>query len=281
MRTLGIEIFYWIENWSGDQVAYFSRARATGFDAVEISLVTGPDIDIASYRAELERFDLQVYCSMGLPEDKDITSPDATLRKAGVEYLKRCLATAAQLGSPILGGLPYAPWLYFPDPAAMPGHRERAAEAIREVADVAADLGIFITLEIINRFETFMFNTVAEGLQFLQSVDHPAVRLQLDTYHLNMEESHLGDAIREAGDQLAHFHVAASNRKLPGQGHIPWAEIRQALDEIDYQGGIVIECFPNPNAETGRTVNTWRPLVSDYDVEAMAAAQYMRQALIE
>lgn len=281
MRTLGIEIFYWIDDWSGDQVAHFSRARATGFDAVEISLVAGPDIDVAAHREELDRFGLQVYCSMGLPEDKDITSPDETMRKAGVEYLKHCLATAAQLGSPILGGLPYAPWMYFPDPPAMPGHRERAAESIREVAAVAADLGIFITLEIINRFETFMFNTVAEGLQFLKWVEHPSVRLQLDTYHLNMEEDHIGDAIREAGDQLAHFHVAASNRKMPGKGHIRWAEIRDALDEINYQGGVVIECFPNPGAETGQTVSTWRPLVTDYDVEAMTAAKYMRQALIE
>lgn len=281
MRTLGIEIFYWIDDWSGDQVGHFGRARATGYDAVEISLVAGPDIDRRAYREELERHHLAVYCSMGLPAELDIGSASAATRRAGIEYLKRCADTAAALGSPLLGGLPYVPWLYFPEPAAMPGHRERAAAAIREVAHTAADLGIFISLEIINRFETFMFNTVAGGQAFLAAVDHPAVRLQLDTYHLNMEEDDIGAAIRAAGGQLGHFHCAASNRKMPGRGHIPWSEVRRALDDIDYQGGVVIECFPNHLAETGRTVHTWRPLVEDYDSEASAAAAFLRNALIE
>ena len=281
MRTLGIEIFYWIDDWAGNQTAYFSRARATGFDAVEISLVDGPNIDILRFQDELDRYNLDVFCSMGLPVDKDITSPDGRTRDEGVEYLKRCLETAAKLGSPLLGGIPYAPWLYFPDPAEIQWHRERSAESIHKVANVASDLGIILTLEIINRFETFMFNSVAEGLEFIQLVDHPAVHLQLDTYHMNMEEDNIGEAIRVAGDMLRHFHCAASNRKMPGQGHINWIEVRQALDDIDYQGGLVIECFPNPNAETGRTVNTWRPLVTDYDAEAMAAATFLRGALLE
>ena len=152
---------------------------------------------------------------------------------------------------------------------------------MNEVAATAADNGILLCLEVINRFETFMFNTVEEGLKFLAQIDHPGVKLQLDTYHMNMEEDNLADAIRQAGKALGHFHCAASNRKLPGQGHIDWAAIRGALDEIGYQGGVVIETFPNPNAETGRTVNTWRPLVHDFDGEAREAAQFVLQHLIE
>ena len=281
MRILGIEIFYWIDKWSGDQTAYFGRARATGYDAVEISLIHGPDLDVTTFRDELERYNLKIYCSMGLPADMDIGSPDAGTRRQGIEYLKGCVDTAARLGSPLLGGLPYVPWLEFVEPADMPAHRERAALSMREVASTAADLGIFITLEIINRFETYIFNSVAEGLQFLENVDHPAVRLQLDTYHMNMEEDDIGEAIRSAGEHLGHFHCAASNRKMPGQGHINWSAVRQALDDVQYQGGIIIECFPNPAAETGQTVHTWRPLVQDFDLEAMAAADFLRRTLLD
>jgi D-psicose/D-tagatose/L-ribulose 3-epimerase len=77
------------------------------------------------------------------------------------------------------------------------------------------------------------------------------------------------------------FHCAASNRKLPGKGHINWSEIRTALDDIDYQGGLVIETFPNPMVETGRTINVWRPLVSDFDAEAAEAAQFIQRTLID
>ena len=69
----------------------------------------------------------------------------------------------------------------------------------------------------------------------------------------------------------------ASNRKMPGKGHIDWLSIRQALDDVEYQGGILIETFPNPNSETGRTINAWRPLVDDFDGEAKEALAFLKQ----
>lgn len=281
MRILGIEIFYWIADWNTAQPPFFHKARQNDFDAVEVSLVSGPDIDVQSFRDELERHQLAVYCSLGLPAEKDITSPDAYVRQSGIDYLKRCCETAARLGSPILGGLPYAPWLYFPNENNLQPYRDRAAAALNQVAQTAANEGITLCLEIINRFETFMFNTVDDGLKFLQAVDHPAVKLQLDTYHLNMEEDDIAGAIRQAGSAIGHFHCAASNRKLPGRGHIDWRAVRHALDDVAYQGGVVIETFPDPAAETGRTVNTWRPLVADFDAEAREAAAFVRKHLIE
>lgn len=278
MHKIGIEIFYWIDNWADDQIAYFSKAKECGFDAVEISFVSGPEnIDVSRMRTELERLDLDVFCSTGLSPTTDITSPDESIRKAGIEYLQQCLETAHKIGSPILGGVTYAPWLYFPQDKALEPYRERSAKALREVAQVADDLGITLTIEILNRFETFMFNTVSETLLFLQQIDHPSVKLQLDTYHMNMEEDNLAQAIRQAGEQIGHFHCAASNRKLPGQGHIDWRDVRLALDDVNYQRGIVIETFPNPNVETGRTVNTWRPLVQDYDAEAKQSLAFLHQ----
>jgi D-psicose/D-tagatose/L-ribulose 3-epimerase len=277
MRKLGIEVFYWLANWSDDQCATFQRAKDCGFDAVEISLVTGPDTDAAAIRSALDRTGLDVYCSMGLPLEKDITSSDAAVRHAGVEFLKRCVDVAARIGSPILGGLPYVPWLYFPKDGDMRPYRERSAAAIREVAQAAEDAGLIITCEIINRFETYLFNTVTDGLDYLAMVDHPAVKLQLDTYHMNMEEDDLATAIVQAGSKIGHFHCADSNRKLPGGGHIGWHSVKQALDAVGYQGGLVIETFPNPDAETGRTVNVWRPLVQDYDGELKAALALLRE----
>ena len=277
MRKIGIEIFYWIPRWADDQVAYFSKARGCGFDSVEISFVSGPEnIDIPRTREELHRLGLEVFCSTGLSRSTDISSPDKDCRDAGIRYLHQCLETAQKLGSPCLGGVTYAPWLYFPDDADLRPYRDRSATALREVAKVAEDLGIYLTLEILNRFETFMFNTVDEALTFLQHVDHSAVQLQLDTYHMNMEEDNLAAAIRRAGLKIGHFHCAASNRKLPGHGHIDWHAIKSALDAVNYQGALVIETFPDPNAETGRTVNTWRPLVNDPDREIKESLAFLR-----
>ncbi len=277
MRTVGIEIFYWLDNWSDNQIACFHRARQAGFDAVEISLTGGPDVDIDAMRTELDRQQLRVFCSMGLPLEKDITSDDPQTRQSGVDYLKRCAEAAAKMGSPILGGLPYVPWLHFPKGVDLRPYAERSAAAMREVASTAGDLGITICTEVINRYETFIFNTVADGVRYLTMVDHPAVKLELDTYHMSMEEDNLADAVREAGRQIGHFHCAASNRKLPGPGNIDWDAIKQALDEVHYDGGLVIETFPNPDTEAGRTVNTWRKLVHDPDAEIRRSLDYLRQ----
>jgi len=277
MRKIGIEIFYWIERWSDNQVAYFSKANDCGFDSVEISFTAPPQsLDVAHIRDVLKRFELDIYCSTGLSLETNIASEDAHVRRAGIDYLRQCLEIAQALGSPLVGGVTYAPWLYFPQESDLRAYRERSANALREVAQIASDLGMIVTLEILNRFETFMFNTVAEAQAFLAQVDHPAIKLQLDTYHMNMEEDHIADAIRQAGDDIGHFHAAASNRKLPGQGHIDWEAIRSALNNVDYTGAIVIETFPNPMAETGRTVHTWRHLVQDYDAEAQRALKFLR-----
>lgn len=277
MRKIGVEIFYWLENWQDDQVSSFPRTRAAGFDAVEISLINGPDIDTAAFRAGLEQHHLDVYCSVGLPLANDITSSDEAIRRSGIEFLKRCAETAAQIGSPILGGLPHVPWLHFPAAVDLRPYRERSAAAIREVAVAANDVGVTVCTELINRYETYIFNTVADGLDYLRLVDHPAVKLQLDTYHMNMEEDDLPAAIRLAAGNIGHFHCADSNRKLPGHGHIDWQAIKTALDEVSYNGVLVMETFPNPAAETGRTVNTWRPLVGDYDDEAKKALAFLRE----
>jgi D-psicose/D-tagatose/L-ribulose 3-epimerase len=277
MRKLGIEIFYWLENWQDDQVRCFAKARAAGFDAVEISLINGPEIDITAFRAGLEHHQLAVFCSVGLPLANDITSADASIRRSGIEYLKRCAETAAKIGSPILGGLPHVPWLHFPSGADLRPYRERSAAAIHEVAAAANDVGVLVCTELINRYETYIFNTVAEGLDYLRLVDHSAVKLQLDTYHMNMEEDDLPAAIRQAGDNIGHFHCADSNRKLPGRGHVDWEAIKSALDDVGYPGTLVIETFPNPAAETGRTVNTWRPLVHNFDDEAIQALAFLRE----
>lgn len=279
MRQVGIEIFYWLQNWSDDQVACFGRARDIGFDAVEVSLISGPDTPVTAMRAQLDRLGLSVYASMGLPLEKDITSPDESVRRGGIEHLKRCVEAAARLRSPILGGLPHVPWLQFPTETDLQPFRERSALAMREVARTASDLGVTLCIELVNRFETYMCNSVIEGLAYLDIVDHPAVKLQLDTYHMNMEEDDLEDAIRIAGLRLGHFHCADSNRKPPGGGHVQWSAVRRALDGVGYTGPLIIECFPNPDAETGKTVKTWRPLVTDYDADIARAMHLLRDTV--
>lgn len=277
-RPVGIEVFYWLDRWSDDQASVFGKVAEAGYDGVEISLVVGMEMDIARVARAASEAGIAVVTSTGLTPERDISSADPAIRAAGRQHLRACLGHAAELGSPILGGVTYAPWMVLPD-GDLGEYRKRSAESLAEVARDAEALGVDICLEVLNRFESSMFNTVAECLAFIHSVGHPAVKAQIDSFHMNMEEDDLAAAIRLAGGALGHVQVAANNRRAPQFGHIDWPAFRDALDAVGYDRWVVFETFPNPAVETGRSTRAWRPLASDLDGEARDAAAFIRGTL--
>lgn len=274
-RRVGIEIFYFMDKWLDDQAEFFVKAKDCGYDGVEISLMPHVLDDYRRVHAESDKLSLAILCSTALSPETDVSHPDLAVRRSGIEFLKRCLDAASALSSPILGGVTYAPWFGFPDDD-LEARRDRSAVSLREVAQAADAVGVDVCVEVLNRFESFMFNTVEQANTFLDQVNHPSVKIGLDTFHMNMEESDLSAAVRGAGERLGHFQVADSNRSIPGRGHIDWDSLAKALDDIAYEGWVVVETFPNPNVETGRSTHAFRPLVTDLVGEAAEAAEFVR-----
>ena len=275
-RPVGIEVFYWLDRWSDDQSSVFSKAAEAGYQGVEVSLVAGLDVGVDRMARAAASFGLDVLCSTGLNPSTDVSSPDPTVRAAGMEHLRRCLDHAAELGSPILGGVTYATWMGFPA-GGHDGYRKRSAAALHEVGAYASTVGVDLCLEVLNRFETFMFNTVADCLGFIEMVDNPSVKVELDTFHMNMEEDDLAAAVRLASGRIGHVQVAANNRRAPQYGHIDWASFRAALDDAGYEGWVVFETFPNSKVETGQATYAWRDLTDDPDRDASDAARFIKE----
>lgn len=277
-RPVGIEIFYWLDRWYDDQSAVFHKAAEAGFDGVEMSFVAGTDVGVRDIASAASSLGLDVLCSTGLTPTMDVSSPDEGIRSSGIYHLKWCLDQAADLGSPILGGVTYAPWMGFPE-GDLQSHRERSAESLHKVAEHAAEVGVDLCLEVLNRFETYMFNTVSDCLSFIEMVGHDSVKVELDTFHMNMEEEDLAGAVRQAGGKIGHVQVAANNRRAPQYGHIDWASFKEALDDVGYDGYVVFETFPNSQVQTGRDTYAWRDLYEDLDAEAAGAARFIREHL--
>jgi D-psicose/D-tagatose/L-ribulose 3-epimerase len=277
MRKIGIYVAHWATRWSDDSLPFIARAHAAGYDGAEIGIGDPAAMDTAGLRAEADRLGMGITTGIGLTPDTDITSPDAAIRQAGLKRLRDCLEISQRLGASVMGGVTFAAWNYFPDSFDLGPYRERCAASLHEAGKIAGDLGVTLGLEVLNRFETPIFNTVEQGLELLEQVDSPHVKLHLDTFHMNIEEDDLGAAIRMAGDRLGHFHCAASSRKMPGHGHIPWADVKQALDDINYQEWLVIETFLHSGGEVGATIKTWRDLGGDPDEEARAGADFIRE----
>lgn len=123
------------------------------------------------------------------------------------------------------------------------------AACVRECGLRAGELGMVLTVEPGNRYETGFVHTVDEGVALLEAVDVPSVLLQLDTFHMNIEEASIAGAVRRAGPRLAHVHLADSNRRAPGWGHLDFGPVVGALRAVGYAGAIGLEILFTPDFE--------------------------------
>ena len=276
-RLIGIHLSYWQESWTDPLAPLIEKAQRAGFDLVEFPLISPDSLDCVALRHEVDRLGLKASCGTGLNPQTDITHPDPGVRQAGLRHLLACLQAAKTLGSPVLGGVTYAPWGVFLADEDRDNCRARCIESLKEVTQFAEETGVILCMEVLNRFEGYLINTVEQGLEIIEAVGSDYLKLHLDTFHLNIEADHIGEAIRLAGDRLGHFHAVENNRKVPGQGHIPWGEVTQALDDIHYTGYVVSESFVSPAGEVGRGLFIWRPLASDLDQAARQTADFLRK----
>lgn len=263
------------------------RTARAGLGVTELSAVQFMDKpksfcrEIASY---VKEFDLGLSFATGLSRDTDVSSDDESIRRAGIESLKRDITFCADMGGTKIGGVIYAVHKNLPPGAAFCREKlfERGVNAIREAAKTAADYGVTLTLEIVNRFESVIMNTAEEGVRFVEEVDSPAVGLHLDTFHMNIEEDNLPEAIRTAGKYLKHVHFCENNRKLPGNGHIDWKSIKDALLDVGYHDTIVIESLPFPYAMISDRLNIWRNLLkNDADQDLAESVAFLKDLFQE
>jgi sugar phosphate isomerase/epimerase len=242
-----------------------AAARA-GFCKVEISIRAPDDPLIAGLDGRLAQAGLKPSAiatgQSCLHDDLCLCSPHPERCAQAVQRLKAHIRLGKQLGAPvIIGGVRGK--LTGTD-AEKAIQRGQAVAAIRECAAFADELGVQLLLEAINRYEANFICSVDEGLAVLEEVGAPRLKLLLDTFHMNIEETDIGMAIRRAGDRLGYVHFADSNRNAPGSGHIDFAHLLAVLASIGYRGMISAEILPLPDDLTAldRTAAFFRTMIA-------------------
>lgn len=257
------------------------RTAMAGADLLEASaprLLALPRDERSKIARHLRDVGLGLTMAVALTPEADVSSDDAAVREAGTELLMSYVALAAEMGAGAIGGIVTGVGKHFP-----PGVEHRraamlanATNCLKRVADFARQNGVDMGMEVVNRYESPLVTTAEEAVQVAQTVDSPALGVHLDTYHMNIEEKSFAKAIHLAGSRLIHFHVCENDRSLPGQGHIPWAEVMTALHQTGYRGRMVIESLPGPYGTLPQRLNIWRTLTQDADVELKASIQFLR-----
>ena len=265
----GIYYSFWESEWNADYLYYIRKASRLGFDVLEIAahhINNYSPSQLAEIRQCAKDHNIILTAGIGPSKEKNLSSPDESIRKAGSEFFRETLTNIAKLDVHVIGGALYSYWpIDYSKPVDKAGDRARGIEGVRGIADFANNLGINLCLEVLNRFENHVLNTAAEGVAFVQEVAKPNVKVMLDTFHMNIEEDSIGGAIRTAGPLLGHLHTGECNRRVPGKGRVPWREIGEALRDIGYNGTVVMEPFVKMGGTVGSEIRVWRDLSDGAD----------------
>lgn len=265
---------YAVSNWiyDGEELAdTYARLRRLGFDGVE--LVGEPErYSPENIRRLNQEYGLAVvsvlsWCLWPL-EERDLAHPDTRKRRAAVSYIRDNVDLAAAAGAPVVVVIPAPSGR--PAPHGNPGDArrwqkaaeeewERAVESVREAARYAQEKGITLAVEPINRFESFLVNSAAQGLQFIRAVALPNVKLHLDTFHMNIEDADPVGAVERAGTDLVSMHLSDSNRRAVGCGHFDFGRLLRALKNTGFKGPLILEPVPaHPNPSVANKLEEYR-----------------------
>lgn len=271
--------------WTGQFDAQGLRRAVSGtldagYGLLEIPLLDPFGFDRVAGRAALTGSGLRVAASLGLPLGADSSTAEPEQVARAEDVLRRALEVVHDLGGQDICGVLYGSLRKYPAPATAVG-RQASQDVLGRVAVRAAELGITLSLEVVNRYEANQFNTARTALQYLDEIGDPSIKVHLDTYHMNIEESDLFSPVLEAGDRIGYVHIGESHRGYLGTGTVAFDEFFRALHTIGFSGPITFESFSTAvvDEELSRSLAIWRNLWQDGNDLASHANTFIRNKI--
>ncbi len=271
-----VHAYAWTGSWSNASLDLIDRAKALGFDMIEVPLMEIDLVDAAAVKKRLSAVGIGVCTSTACSPETDPTAEDEPGRKKGIEYLKRCVDATAEMGATIFTGVTYSALGRRID--RMPDERywQWAASGLKEVAQYAQGLGVTVGIEPVNRYETFLINTGEQAMKLREMVDEPNVAVHLDAYHMNVEERDFYQSTKAAAPYLCHYHLSESHRGTPGTGLVDWDGIYRGLAEAKYEGCVGLESFVEVSPAMAGATCIWRRLADSSDQLLSDGLRYLR-----
>jgi D-psicose/D-tagatose/L-ribulose 3-epimerase len=272
-NKIGMNLLLWGTEINESLFPVLEQIKAAGYDGVEVPIFdTNPD-HWTSWRKKLDELQLdRVAVTINGPDHHQI-SQDPAMRQKTLERNKQALDCAAVLGSELLTGPYHSALGVFTGSPASTDERSWAIENLHTLAEHAQSLGITMGLEYLNRFESYLVSCADELITLVDEVNHPNCKLMFDSFHANIEETNLGEAIRKMGKRLVHVQLSENTRGTLGSGHVDFESILSALSSIGYTGMISIEAFSTKLA----AANIWRKMFESEMQLVNDSIQFLKQ----
>lgn len=273
MKGFGVHTSMWTMSWDAEGAARaIAAAKTAGMDFIEIALLDPASTDASLGRKMLEDAELPAVCSLGLPEEVWASKNP----EGAIGFLSLAVEKAADLGAEALTGVTYGG---IGERSGLPPSQselDNVAHVLSTVARLAKVRGLSFGIEPVNRYETHLINTAAQGVAMIERVGADNMFLHLDTYHMNIEEKGVGNGIIEGREHLRYIHLSESDRGTPGAGTCDWDEIFATLSAIGFRGGLAMESFINMPPEIAYGLSVWRPVAESADVVVGQGLPFLR-----
>jgi len=277
MKT-GMNLLLWATHVTSEHFPILAKLKKTGYDGVEVPLFEGDAAHYQKIRKELDNQGL--VCSsvvtVATPDANPI-SPSVAVRQAAVDRLKWAIDMTAMLGAEMLCGPYHSPLAVFSGAGPSEDEKQRAADVLRQAAEIAAKAKVRLAIEYLNRFECYFLTTAADALALVQRVNHPNFRMMYDTFHAHIEEKDVSKAIASIAGQFIHVHISENDRGTPGTGQVRWDDTFRALRKANYDGWLVIEAFGRALPDLAAATRVWRDLFPSAEEVYTQGLRFMKE----
>jgi D-psicose/D-tagatose/L-ribulose 3-epimerase len=270
----GAHAFLWVDEWTIEKGNYaIAAAGKAGFDFIEIPLLKPGEFNPDAHKPALAAADIGATASLVLPNDAQM--PYAPQK--AMDFLISALDKLAVLGGYYLCGCIAFALGVFTGVAPTGAERQIVIDCLKEISAEAEERGIKLGFEVVNRYEGYLYNTLAEACETIRVVGSDYLTLHADTYHMNIEEEGFYQPLIDSSDVLGYMHMSESHRGLVGSGTVNWEDVFRGLADANYKGPLVLESFAAINPDLQAATKLWRPTNQPSDVLASAGLKVLKQ----
>jgi D-psicose/D-tagatose/L-ribulose 3-epimerase len=257
---VGMNLLVWTAFVTEEHFPILEKIKKTGYDGVEIPLFDGDAEHYKKIKKELDNLGLGCTAVTVVNADTNPISPDASIRKAGLERIKWALDMTSVMGGDLLAGPYHSALGVFSGQPPTADERKRAVEVLTQAADHAQKVKVKIAIEYLNRFECYFLTNALDAKNLVREINHPYFGTMYDTFHANIEEKNISQAIASMEDTYIHVHISENDRGTPGSGHVHWDETFKALRKAKYDGWLTIEAFGRALPDLAAATKIWRDM---------------------
>ncbi|MSR50106.1 MAG: sugar phosphate isomerase/epimerase [Gemmataceae bacterium] len=257
---VGMNLLVWTAFVTEEHFSILEKIKKTGYDGVEIPLFDGDAEHYKKIKKELDNLGLGCTAVTVVNADTNPISPDASVRKAALDRIKWALDMTSVMGGDLLAGPYHSALGVFSGQPPTADERKRAVEVLTQAADHAQKVNVKIAIEYLNRFECYFLTNALDAKNLVREINHPYFGTMYDTFHANIEEKNISQAIASMEDTYVHVHISENDRGTPGSGHVHWDETFKALRKAKYDGWLTIEAFGRALPDLAAATKIWRDM---------------------